>query len=716
MSRSLGVLTLDLIARTGGFESGLDKAARVADRKTREMERAAKARAKAIEGAFNDLGKKLAAAWGALKLADNVKQTVDLADSLSKLSQKTGVAVSDLSALSYAAKLNDATLEDLGTGLRGLSQKMMDAAKGSQEQAAAFRALGISVTDSSGKLRPVADVLGDMADRFSMMEDGAGKAAIAQKLLGDAGVKLIPMLNGGTAGLAEMRAEAEKLGAVMGDDFARASADFNDNVTRLSTGINSLMIPALNEVLPKLNEFINLTKTGGLGGAIGASLSNAFSGKSLREQIKQTQRDIEELEKQEASAAALAKSGGAFGIGAKIGAAAVGTSLSAMQSKLEALKALEREAALLGSDYGNEGRGLTTPTAGKTAAPIVPGKAPTGPKAPAYTDPLADAARAYASTLESLQKQQQAAETSAWGLNSAQQELLAVMTDPAWLQMPESWRLAVAEQGAYAIAAEQAAAEQQRLNDLLAATPTAQLEQSRATMQFLAEAFEKGKISAQQFEEAASAALGNLAPAGEQAKDTFIDLATVANDGARQMASAFTGFFTGQKKNIGEMLAQFLKATGEMIIQAMMLKAIQAGMGALGIPGFANGGVPKANALGGVYNSPSLAAFEGQVVSRPTLFKFANGGNIGLMGEAGAEAILPLKRDKSGKLGVSLSGGGGGGDIINVSVTVNETGTRDEKGSGNDQQTARDLGRMIADVATQVIVREKRPGGLLYGG
>lgn len=68
-------------------------------------------------------------------------------------------------------------------------------------------------------------------------------------------------------------------------------------------------------------------------------------------------------------------------------------------------------------------------------------------------------------------------------------------------------------------------------------------------------------------------------------------------------------------------------------------------------------GIPVTpNAKGGVYDSPSLAAYEGSVVSRPTLFKFANGGSIGLMGEAGAEAILPLKRGKDGKLGVTTSG------------------------------------------------------------
>jgi phage-related minor tail protein len=52
----------------------------------------------------------------------------------------------------------------------------------------------------------------------------------------------------------------------------------------------------------------------------------------------------------------------------------------------------------------------------------------------------------------------------------------------------------------------------------------------------------------------------------------------------------------------------------------------------------------------------------GGIVSAPTYFPA--GGNIGLMGEAGAEAILPLQRTADGKLGVAASGGGGGTQIV----------------------------------------------------
>lgn len=66
---------------------------------------------------------------------------------------------------------------------------------------------------------------------------------------------------------------------------------------------------------------------------------------------------------------------------------------------------------------------------------------------------------------------------------------------------------------------------------------------------------------------------------------------------------------------------------------------------------------PKLNALGGVYTSSDLSRYSGSVVNRPTFFQFARGAAV--MGEAGPEAILPLRRGTDGRLGVVAAGSGG---------------------------------------------------------
>ncbi|ELZ4132595.1 phage tail tape measure protein, partial [Salmonella enterica] len=63
------------------------------------------------------------------------------------------------------------------------------------------------------------------------------------------------------------------------------------------------------------------------------------------------------------------------------------------------------------------------------------------------------------------------------------------------------------------------------------------------------------------------------------------------------------------------------------------------------------------NADGGVYRSAGLSQYSGSIVNRPTFFAFARGAAV--MGEAGPEAILPLRRGANGKLGVVAAGSGG---------------------------------------------------------
>ncbi|MFT0860931.1 phage tail tape measure protein [Ancylobacter sp. G4_0304] len=77
-----------------------------------------------------------------------------------------------------------------------------------------------------------------------------------------------------------------------------------------------------------------------------------------------------------------------------------------------------------------------------------------------------------------------------------------------------------------------------------------------------------------------------------------------------------------------------------------------------GLAGFADG-----DALAGGRVLPFAS---GGVVAAPTYFPMA-GGNVGLMGEAGAEAILPLSRGPDGRLGVAA---GSGGRAVNVTVNV----------------------------------------------
>lgn len=86
------------------------------------------------------------------------------------------------------------------------------------------------------------------------------------------------------------------------------------------------------------------------------------------------------------------------------------------------------------------------------------------------------------------------------------------------------------------------------------------------------------------------------------------------------------------------------------------------------------------NAKGGVYKSSSLSDHLNTVVDRPTLFPFARG--IGLMGEAGAEAIMPLKRLGNGRLGVESTGSSGANVTVNIIGDTQKAGTVQQRQDG----------------------------------
>ncbi|MEL1739060.1 phage tail tape measure protein [Klebsiella variicola] len=152
-------------------------------------------------------------------------------------------------------------------------------------------------------------------------------------------------------------------------------------------------------------------------------------------------------------------------------------------------------------------------------------------------------------------------------------------------------------------------------------------------------------------------------------------LNNVTNSISTNMTDLLTGAtsFKDGMSNIFMSLGEtVIKTLIQMATQALITKAIMAsfGGGAGGMFGSLFGGASGAassgtalqsfgssfafNALGGVYDSPSLSAYSGGVYSTPQYFAFAKG--AGVFGEAGPEAIMPLTRGADGSLGVRAVG------------------------------------------------------------
>ena len=96
----------------------------------------------------------------------------------------------------------------------------------------------------------------------------------------------------------------------------------------------------------------------------------------------------------------------------------------------------------------------------------------------------------------------------------------------------------------------------------------------------------------------------------------------------------------------------------------------------------------------------------GGIVNKPTLFKYADGGTgrFGLTGEAGPEAIIPLKRGRDGRLGVA---GGGGVNVGEINITVQNTG------ENLTPAAQKQLASQVRGIVLATLVNEQRSGGVL---
>lgn len=154
-------------------------------------------------------------------------------------------------------------------------------------------------------------------------------------------------------------------------------------------------------------------------------------------------------------------------------------------------------------------------------------------------------------------------------------------------------------------------------------------------------------------------------------------------------------------------LSTFMSIGGGLLGGAASAGAGTAGSGAMGMSTGWQGYVP--NAKGGVYASPSLSAFSGQIVSNPTLFAFARG--AGLMGEAGPEAIMPLKRGADGSLGVRAIGGGQQPAAApNVYITIENGGNVSSQADPGWGEFGKQMGNIAAQESQKVINRNLMPG------
>jgi hypothetical protein len=209
-----------------------------------------------FEGALSGLATKLVGVFAIRALGQFAASTIETTAHLDDTAQQLGVTTEQLQRFQYAAKLSGVSEDDASTSLKFLNKHLGEAASGAGTGADDFAALGVSVRDASGNMRPAVDLLPDMANGFQRLGTDGERTALAMKLFGRGGAALIPLLKQGGAGVSKLSAEFDALGGGLSGASVKAMADADDQLDRLkfsgrllSTELIAALVPGLTKVV-----------------------------------------------------------------------------------------------------------------------------------------------------------------------------------------------------------------------------------------------------------------------------------------------------------------------------------------------------------------------------------------------------------------------------------------------------------------------------------
>lgn len=163
-----------------------------------------------------------------------------------KLQRFTGETAEAASRLRFAGLQAGLDVTSLTTSLGQLSKKAVGTS---------LDDLGLGLKNAAGKALPLNDQLLKIADVFKSMPNGAEKTALAMKLFGRSGAAMIPFLNRGAAGIAELEAQSDKLGNTLSGKDLDAVKESTKQHRLFSAAMDGLQVQVGRFVLPVMTKF-----------------------------------------------------------------------------------------------------------------------------------------------------------------------------------------------------------------------------------------------------------------------------------------------------------------------------------------------------------------------------------------------------------------------------------------------------------------------------
>lgn len=602
----------------------------------RELQKIAKSTS-AVEAQFasaartvKSFGVALAAAAGIAgikDLADRVLSTSEAFDQLGKDALKLGVAVEELQRLRYAADLSGVSADQMDKAVAALAVGMQKLGSATDETGRILKSLGVTSGDSPSA------ALQKIADHFASMPNGVAKLSDAIAIFGKKiGPDLLPWLNEGGTAFRKLADQADRFGGVVSGKATAAAEAFNDDLARVQRTIGGMgralvvgMLPALQAIAKTMTQARNNTdayrETGVLLGEGLISLSKGFlytsqAARTLGASLVFIQR------------IKLTPSSG----------------IAAAKDLAQSIKDINRQ---------------TDDTIGRLMRNWHEAQREMRKPAPKVDDKAIDVAGLQAQ-LDAIDQGKKAAEKAANDLHDAWEPVRKLEEDirketadwaDANRMLTESMAVVTASAGNIT----DANLEQARANTRVTASIDAQIkanQDAELEMQAMLKLAREGTDEQKKLAGAwlqHELAIKHMAPVVDAWKDVqdvmgagFDRFVDSVSSGSVTAAQAFKGM-------VQSIVADLLKLLAQKYILQMFGLGGAAGGEAPG-PGPGPGsGVPTA--LGHAFGAGQVLPFaRGGVVSQRVALPMA------LMGEAGPEAVLPLRRGASGNLGVESAG------------------------------------------------------------
>lgn len=212
---------------------------------------------------------------GLLALA---KSTANAGSAVADSAKRAGVGVTLWQEYAHAAEQSGVSLEQLEKSFIKLQDISVKAARGDKSQAGLLKSLGIDPKTVNGEVKTADTLFLELADKLKAFEDigqGAKAPQALKSLLGDEGVKLLPMLGEGRDALIALRQEAHEFDMFSKEDTQRAS-EFNNSLAKTQKALMGIGVTVGRKITPELTKlFDKLTE---LANKYRETIGKAFEG------------------------------------------------------------------------------------------------------------------------------------------------------------------------------------------------------------------------------------------------------------------------------------------------------------------------------------------------------------------------------------------------------------------------------------------------------